>query len=191
MWMHTQPTAVKLVLWRHWIHVTQVHTVTAENQFNGTRLYNRVEPVIKWTRNFSEPTIAMHVDIDDSYCLGMTMELLRCFAKVRGIRRWALLDILGLLSASKFCSQVSSVCFHNCFLSFFLLIFFFFLHKTNANLPIVPKRGRALHFTLEFLTRIMPFFFGGGGEGRGDKFIWKNTNHSPWKCAKLLQLWRA
>ena len=34
-----QPGAVKLVLWRHWTHVTQVHPVTAESQFRCTRLY--------------------------------------------------------------------------------------------------------------------------------------------------------
>ena len=34
-----QSGAVKLVLWRHWMHATQVHPVTAENQFHCTRLY--------------------------------------------------------------------------------------------------------------------------------------------------------
>ena len=34
-----QPCALKLVLWRHWMHVTQVHPVTSENQFYCTRLY--------------------------------------------------------------------------------------------------------------------------------------------------------
>ena len=33
-----QPGAVKLVLWRQWMHATQVHLVTAENQFHCTRL---------------------------------------------------------------------------------------------------------------------------------------------------------
>ena len=36
-----QPGAVKLVLWHHWRHVTQVHPVTSESQFHCTRLYNR------------------------------------------------------------------------------------------------------------------------------------------------------
>ena len=31
--------AVKLVLWRHGMHVTQVHPVTAEDQFHCTMLY--------------------------------------------------------------------------------------------------------------------------------------------------------
>ena len=35
-----QPGAVKLVLWRHWMHVTQVHPVMSENQFHCTRLYS-------------------------------------------------------------------------------------------------------------------------------------------------------
>ena len=35
------PGAVKLVLWRHWMHVTHEvhHLVTSENQFHCTRLY--------------------------------------------------------------------------------------------------------------------------------------------------------
>ena len=33
-----QPGAVKLVLWRHLMHLTQVHPVTSENQFHCTRL---------------------------------------------------------------------------------------------------------------------------------------------------------
>ena len=33
-----QPGAVKLVLWRHWMHATQAHSVMSENQFNCTRL---------------------------------------------------------------------------------------------------------------------------------------------------------
>ena len=39
---HVQPGAVKLVLWRHWMHAAQVHPVTAENQFHCTRLYTRI-----------------------------------------------------------------------------------------------------------------------------------------------------
>ena len=35
----TQPAAVKLLLWHHWIPVTQMQPVTAENQFHCTRLY--------------------------------------------------------------------------------------------------------------------------------------------------------
>ena len=35
-----QPGAVKLVLWRHWMHLTQVRPVTSENQFHCTRLYS-------------------------------------------------------------------------------------------------------------------------------------------------------
>ena len=34
-----QPGAVKLVLCSHWMHATQVHPVTTENQFPCTRLY--------------------------------------------------------------------------------------------------------------------------------------------------------
>ena len=41
--MHVQPGAVKLVLWRQWIHqpisLHQAVQVTAENQFHCTRLY--------------------------------------------------------------------------------------------------------------------------------------------------------
>ena len=37
--MHVQPGAMKMVLWRHWMHVTHVHPVTSENQFRCTRLY--------------------------------------------------------------------------------------------------------------------------------------------------------
>ena len=37
-----QPGAVKLVPWRHWMHATQVHPVTAENQFHCTRLLDVV-----------------------------------------------------------------------------------------------------------------------------------------------------
>ena len=33
------PGAVKLDLWRHWMHATQVHPVTAGNQFHCTRVY--------------------------------------------------------------------------------------------------------------------------------------------------------
>ena len=33
-----QPGAVKLVLWRHWMHATQVHPVMSENHFHCTRL---------------------------------------------------------------------------------------------------------------------------------------------------------
>ena len=36
-----EPGAVKLVLWRHWMHVAQVHPVTSENQFHCTILYYR------------------------------------------------------------------------------------------------------------------------------------------------------
>ena len=35
---NVQPGAVKSVLLRHWMHVTQVHPVTSENQFHYTRL---------------------------------------------------------------------------------------------------------------------------------------------------------
>ena len=38
--MLIQPGAVKLVLWCHGMHVTQVHPVTAEDQFHCTRLYS-------------------------------------------------------------------------------------------------------------------------------------------------------
>ena len=34
-----QPGAVKLALWRHWMHETQVHPMMPENQFHCTRLY--------------------------------------------------------------------------------------------------------------------------------------------------------
>ena len=37
--MHVQPGAMKMVLWRHWMHVTHVHPVTSENQYRYTRLY--------------------------------------------------------------------------------------------------------------------------------------------------------
>ena len=37
--MYSHDGAVKLVLWRHWMHGTQVHPVTAENQFHYTRLH--------------------------------------------------------------------------------------------------------------------------------------------------------
>ena len=33
--------AMKLVLWRHWMRVTQVHLVTAEDQFHCNMLYSR------------------------------------------------------------------------------------------------------------------------------------------------------
>ena len=36
---YIQSGAVKLVLWRHGMHVTQVHPVTAEDQFHCTWLY--------------------------------------------------------------------------------------------------------------------------------------------------------
>ena len=32
--------AVKLVLWRHWMHLNYMHPVTSENQFHCTKLYN-------------------------------------------------------------------------------------------------------------------------------------------------------
>ena len=38
---YVQPGAVKLVLWRQWMHEIQVHPVTPENQFHCTRLYTR------------------------------------------------------------------------------------------------------------------------------------------------------
>ena len=34
-----QPGGVKLVLWRHGMHVTQVHSVTSKSQFHCTKLY--------------------------------------------------------------------------------------------------------------------------------------------------------
>ena len=34
-----QSGAVKLVLWRHWVHLSYMHPVTSENQFHCTRLY--------------------------------------------------------------------------------------------------------------------------------------------------------
>ena len=37
--LEIQPDAVKLVLWRHWMHLSYVHPVTSENQFHCTRLY--------------------------------------------------------------------------------------------------------------------------------------------------------
>ena len=37
--VYIQPGAMKLVLWRHWMHVTQVHSVMSEDQFHCTRLY--------------------------------------------------------------------------------------------------------------------------------------------------------
>ena len=36
-----QPGAVKLVLWRHWMHLSYMHPVTSEDQFLCTRLYYR------------------------------------------------------------------------------------------------------------------------------------------------------
>ena len=36
-----QPGAVKLVLWRHWMHAAQVHSVTSENHFHYTILYSQ------------------------------------------------------------------------------------------------------------------------------------------------------
>ena len=38
--------AVKLVLWRHGKHVTQVHPVTAEDQFHCTRLYKKPSTLV-------------------------------------------------------------------------------------------------------------------------------------------------
>ena len=35
---HVQPGVVKLVLWRHWMHLSYMHPVTSENQFYFTRL---------------------------------------------------------------------------------------------------------------------------------------------------------
>ena len=35
-----QPGAVKMVLWRHWMHLNFMHPVTSENQFHCTRLYS-------------------------------------------------------------------------------------------------------------------------------------------------------
>ena len=35
-----QPGAVKMVLWRHWMHLSYMHPVTSENQFHCTWLLN-------------------------------------------------------------------------------------------------------------------------------------------------------
>ena len=37
--MCVQPGAMKLVLGRHWMHVTRIHSVMSEDQFHCTRLY--------------------------------------------------------------------------------------------------------------------------------------------------------
>ena len=37
--MHVQPGAVKLVLWRHWMHLSYMPPLTTENQFHCTKLY--------------------------------------------------------------------------------------------------------------------------------------------------------
>ena len=37
-----QTGAVKLVLWRHWMHLNFMHPVTSENQFHCTRLYGNI-----------------------------------------------------------------------------------------------------------------------------------------------------
>ena len=37
--IYIQPGAVKLVRWHHWMHETQVHSVTSKNQFHCTRLH--------------------------------------------------------------------------------------------------------------------------------------------------------
>ena len=42
-----QPVAVKLVLWRHWMHLTQVHSMTSENQFHCHVLYWIVRNVLR------------------------------------------------------------------------------------------------------------------------------------------------
>ena len=39
MCLYVQPGAVKLVLWRHCMHESQVHPARPENQFHCTRLY--------------------------------------------------------------------------------------------------------------------------------------------------------
>ena len=36
---HVRPGAMKLVLWRHWMHLNYKHSLTSENQFHCTRLY--------------------------------------------------------------------------------------------------------------------------------------------------------
>ena len=46
MYYVIQSGAMKLVLWRHWMHVTQVHPVTTEYQFHCTRLYCSVACII-------------------------------------------------------------------------------------------------------------------------------------------------
>ena len=37
--LHVQRGVVKLVLWRHWMHLSCMHPVTPENQFHSTKLY--------------------------------------------------------------------------------------------------------------------------------------------------------
>ena len=37
--LHVQPGVVELVFWRHWMHETQVNSVTSKNQFHCTKLY--------------------------------------------------------------------------------------------------------------------------------------------------------
>ena len=41
--VHEQPGAVEVVLWRHWKHVTQVHSVISENQLPCTMAYVRLQ----------------------------------------------------------------------------------------------------------------------------------------------------
>ena len=39
-WLYSNWTANKLVLWRHWMHLSYMLPMTSENQFYCTRLYN-------------------------------------------------------------------------------------------------------------------------------------------------------
>ena len=56
---HVQPGAVKLVLWRHWMHLSYMHPVTPESQLHCTRLYAMylasAPVVLRWNIHTSLP----------------------------------------------------------------------------------------------------------------------------------------
>ena len=54
---YIQLGAMKLVLWRHWMHATQVHLVTAENQFHCIKLYLKTKPAYPSSRWASKSTV--------------------------------------------------------------------------------------------------------------------------------------
>ena len=64
---YIQPGAVKLVLWRHWMHLSFMHPVTSKNQFHCTKLYKPPSNKLSHTKKVEKLHISRGFYILNTY----------------------------------------------------------------------------------------------------------------------------